>query len=49
MGRLPFIKTPIVFDEDARFGHRKEQLSIETLLAEAAMKTLNTSILPGAT
>ena len=38
MGTIPVIKASIVFDNDARFSHRKEQLSIETLLAKAAMK-----------
>ena len=44
---IPVIKASIVLDNDTRFGQRKEHLSIKALIAKAAMKTFNPSILPG--
>ena len=48
MGSILVVPASIVLHDDAGFGDGKEDFLIETLVSEAAMKTLDKSILPRA-
>ena len=48
MGSLLVVHAPIVLDDDASFGDRKEDFGRQTLVSETAMKAFDEAILPRA-
>ena len=47
MGSLLVVHAPIVLDDDARFGDRKEDFGRQTLVSKTAMKAFDEAICHG--